>query len=63
MLLLCLLSCHTDKSELSDDDFRESSVQISPPIGGQGIELQVEFDASYSSFSYDNPSLDMGDQK
>ena len=61
MLFLCLLSCRTDKSEISDDDFRESSVKISPPVGGQGIELQVELDASYSSFSYENPSLDMGD--
>ena len=25
------------------------------------FELQVEFDASYSSFSYDNSSLDMGE--
>ena len=40
MLFLSLLSYSPDKSEVSDDDSKESSVEISPQLGGRELNFK-----------------------
>lgn len=58
---LTTISCQTDAEKAAEEQ-TQSILSLYPPRGGQGIELEVRFDATATAFTYGNTSsVDFGD--
>ena len=62
LLLALLAACNGgDKGDSSDEALGSSSVEVSPPVGGQGVSMEVDLAANSSIFEFSATSVDFGD--
>ena len=59
--MVTTISCQNDADKTAGEQV-ESILSLYPPHGGQGIELEVQFDATATAFTYNNTSsVEFGD--
>lgn len=61
LLLALLVACKGgDKGDAEDGVQGSSALAVYPPVGGQGVSLEVDLDANSSVFEFGSTSVDFG---